>query len=261
MGVINVTPDSFSDGGKHLDLPAALERAEAMVAEGVAIFDVGGESTRPGADDVPLDAELERVIPLIEALHTEFDLPISIDTQKPNVMRAAVAAGAGLVNDVNALRDAGAVQAISELAVPVCLMHMQGRPRTMQDAPQYANVVDDVLGYLEDRIQVCSEAGIQKSQLLVDPGFGFGKSLDHNLDLLANLSRFSSLGCPVLVGMSRKRMIGEITGRSVDGRLAGGLAAAALAVQNGAKIIRTHDVAETVDTIKLITAASEFNIT
>lgn len=256
MGVINVTPDSFSDGGKHLALDAALERAERMVEEGVAIFDVGGESTRPGADDVPAEQELERVIPLIEALSSSFDLPISIDTQKPEVMRAAVQAGAGLINDVNGLRDQGALTTAAELAVPVCLMHMQGTPRTMQANPRYDDVVAEVMAYLEQRISVCLDAGLDRSNIVIDPGFGFGKTLEHNLELLAGLPKLATLECPVLVGMSRKRMLGEITGREVDKRLAGGLAASLLAAQHGAAIIRTHDVAETVDVLKVLKAAA-----
>lgn len=257
MGVINVTPDSFSDGGKHLKLGAAMDRAAAMVAEGVAIFDVGGESTRPGAVDVPLEQELERVIPLIQALASRFDLPISIDTQKPEVMRSAVQAGAGLINDVNGLREPGAMAAVAELKVPVCIMHMQGTPRTMQDAPAYDDVVGDVTYYLECRISACLDAGVESSDIIVDPGFGFGKTLQHNLELLNGLPRLAELGYPILAGMSRKRMIGEITGKDVDRRLAGGLAAALLAAQNGAVLIRTHDVAETVDALKIINAAAQ----
>lgn len=256
MGVINVTPDSFSDGGKHLSLNAALVRAAAMVEEGVAVFDVGGESTRPGASHVSVDQELERVVPLIEALSKHFDLPISIDTQKPDVMRAAVGAGAGLINDVNGLREAGALATVAELKVPVCLMHMQGNPRTMQADPSYLDVVGEVTNYLEGRIAACLDAGVLGSNVIVDPGFGFGKTLQHNLELLNGLARLAELGYPVLAGMSRKRMIGEITGQNINKRLAGGLAAALLAVQNGAVLIRTHDVAETVDALKIIKAAA-----
>jgi dihydropteroate synthase len=256
MGVINVTPDSFSDGGKHLSLNAALERAAAMVEEGAAVFDVGGESTRPGAVDVSLEQELQRVVPLIEALSKHFDLPISIDTQKPGVMRAAVGAGAGLINDVNGLREAGALPTAAELNVPVCLMHMQGTPRIMQADPSYVDVVGEVTYYLEGRIAACLEAGVLGSNIIVDPGFGFGKTLQHNLELLNGLARLAELGYPVLAGMSRKRMIGEITGQNIDKRLAGSLAAAVLAVQNGAVLIRTHDVAETVDALKIIKAAA-----
>jgi dihydropteroate synthase len=256
MGVINVTPDSFSDGGKHLSLNAALVRAAAMVEEGVAVFDVGGESTRPGASHVSVDQELERVVPLIEALSKHFDLPISIDTQKPDVMRAAVGAGAGLINDVNGLREAGALATVAELKVPVCLMHMQGNPRTMQADPSYLDVVGEVTNYLEGRIAACLDAGVLGSNVIVDPGFGFGKTLQHNLELLNGLARLAELGYPVLAGMSRKRMIGEITAQNINKRLAGGLAAALLAVQNGAVLIRTHDVAETVDALKIIKAAA-----
>lgn len=257
MGVINVTPDSFSDGGKHLRLDAALSRAAEMVEQGVAIFDVGGESTRPGASDVAADEELARVIPLIAALSKEFDIPISIDTQKPDVMRAAFAAGAGLINDVNGLREDGALTTVAELDLPVCLMHMQGRPRTMQAAPSYADVVSEVVDYLKDRAVECERAGVLRSNIVVDPGFGFGKTLQHNLKLLNGLTELRALGFPVLVGMSRKRMIGEITGREVDARLAGGLAAALVSVQNGASIVRTHDVGETVDILKVLKAAEQ----
>lgn len=246
-----MTPDSFSDGGQFNRLDAALRQAERMAEEGVAIFDVGGESTRPGAADVAESEELSRVIPLIEALSLRFDLPISIDTQKPAVMRAAIAAGAGLINDVNALRAEGALALAAELAVPVCLMHMQGEPRTMQSAPAYADVVLDVMGYLQKRADKAIEAGVLQNNIILDPGFGFGKTLEHNLILLAQLSSLVPLGYPLLVGTSRKRMIGEITGRGVGSRVAGGLAATVVALQQGAKIVRTHDVAETMDVVKM----------
>jgi dihydropteroate synthase len=254
MGVINVTPDSFSDGGKHLALEAALERAAIMAKEGVAIFDVGGESTRPGASDVSVDQELERVVPVIEALSKNFSLPISIDTQKPVVMQAAVQAGASLINDVNGLREPGALATVAELNVPVCLMHMQGTPRTMQADPSYVDVVGEVFSYLDERISAAVAAGVERSNIIIDPGFGFGKTLQHNLQLLNGLPSLAELGCPILVGLSRKRLIGEMTGRDVDKRLAGGLAAALIAVQNGAVLIRTHDVAESVDALKVWSA-------
>lgn len=254
MGVINVTPDSFSDGGKHWNLDSALQCASEMAAEGVAIFDVGGESTRPGAAPVSLSDELARVVPLIKALAANFDLPISIDTQKPDVMRAAVQAGAGLVNDINGLCAPGALEVVAELQVPVCLMHMQGRPQTMQARPNYKDVVAEVKAYLAKRAASCLNAGVLKENIILDPGFGFGKALQHNLDLLNELDSLCQLGYPVLVGMSRKRMIGDLTGRGVEARLAGSLAATLIAVKNGARIIRTHDVAETVDALKVLAA-------
>ncbi len=249
MGILNVTPDSFSDGGRHLRLEAAVARAEAMVDEGAAIIDVGGESTRPGAPDVPVADELARVIPVLEALAPRLPVPISVDTSKPEVMRAAAQAGAGLLNDVFALRRPGALAAAAEAGLPVCIMHMRGEPRTMQDDPSYVDVVAEVAAFLELRAAACREAGIE--QLIVDPGFGFGKTLEHNLTLLKHLERFREGGSHVLVGVSRKSMFGYLLGRPVEQRLAGGLAAALLAVERGASIIRTHDVAETMDALRV----------
>lgn len=254
MGVLNVTPDSFSDGGAFITAEAALAQARGMAAEGAAIIDVGGESTRPGARAVGVQEELERVIPVIERLAAELPLPISIDTSKPEVMRAAVAAGAGLINDVAALRHEGAIQAVAELGVPVCLMHMQGEPRTMQADPQYLDVVAEVLGFLQQRVTACRAAGIPKAAILVDPGFGFGKSLQHNLSLLKHLDAFARLEVPLLVGMSRKRMIGEVLDAPVDQRLYGSLAVAVMAAWQGARIIRVHDVKATVDALRLVSA-------
>jgi len=251
MGILNVTPDSFSDGGRFNALDRALARAARMVAEGVDILDVGGESTRPGAAAVGVDEEMARVLPVIEHLRAEFDVPISVDTSKPEVMRAAVAVGAGMINDVAALRAPGAIAAAAEAGVPVCLMHMQGEPRTMQTAPQYGNVVADIIQYLSERVAACEAGGIVRERLLVDPGFGFGKTLAHNLALLRGLAELQRLGLPVLVGMSRKSMLGAVTGRPVDERLAASVAAAVMAVERGARIVRVHDVAATVDALRL----------
>ena len=257
MGILNVTPDSFSDGGRFLAREAALDQARAMAAAGAAIIDVGGESTRPGAEPVSEAEELERVIPVIEALRREIELPISVDTSKPAVMREAVRAGAGLINDVNALRAPGALEAAAAAGVPVCLMHMQGEPRTMQRDPHYQDVVAEVRDFLADRIAACEAAGIPAKRLLVDPGFGFGKTLEHNLTLLRRLHELTSLGRPLLVGLSRKSMLGALTGRPVEARQAASLAAAVLAAERGAAIIRVHDVAETVDALAVTRAVME----
>ncbi|HOP17749.1 MAG: dihydropteroate synthase [Chromatiaceae bacterium] len=251
MGILNVTPDSFSDGGRFVALDDALRQAEGMVDAGVDIIDVGGESTRPGALATTVDEELVRVVPVIERLHERFDTPLSIDTSKPEVMRAAVSAGAGMINDVCALGVPGATAAAAALAVPVCLMHMQGEPRTMQTAPQYDDVVADIIQYLTGRVDACIAAGIDRARLLVDPGFCFGKSLQHNLVLLRDLQALQQLGLPVLVGLSRKSMLGTLTGRGIDDRLAASVAAAVVAAERGARIIRVHDVAATVDALKL----------
>ena len=257
MGILNVTPDSFSDGGRFQRRDAAIRHALSMQAEGAAIVDIGGESTRPGAAEVPVDEELERVVPLVEALVAELDIPVSVDTSKPEVMREAVAAGAGMINDVNALRAEGALDAAVVTGVPVCLMHMQGKPRTMQQAPRYGDVVGEVKAFLEARAGACLDAGIPRERILLDPGFGFGKQLEHNLALLRHLRVFGESGYPLLVGISRKSMLGQLTGRDVDGRLAGSIAAAVLAVERGASIVRVHDVAATVDAIRVTTAVTE----
>jgi len=254
MGVLNVTPDSFSDGGLSFFLDDALHRAEAIVEAGAAIVDVGGESTRPGAGAVDAQEEIRRVVPVISAIAARFPIPISVDTSKPEVMRAAVAAGAGLINDVRALRMPGAMETAASLAVPVCLMHMQGEPGTMQQDPHYADVVTDVAGFLRARMVACGDAGIPTDHILVDPGFGFGKTLTHNLTLLAGLGAIAALGPPLVVGLSRKSMFGTLTGRAVAERLAGGLAAAVLAVERGAVLVRAHDVAETVDALAVVAA-------
>ena len=257
MGILNVTPDSFSDGGDFFDLEAALAHARLMVEEGAAIIDVGGESTRPGAVPVSEDEELRRVIPVVETLSRELPVPVSIDTSKPRVMREAVAAGAGMINDVRALRAEGALEAAAEAGVPVCLMHMRGEPRTMQREVHYDDVVKEVLDFLAGRLAACREAGIQEERLIVDPGFGFGKELVHNLELMRQLSRFLSLGRPVLVGLSRKSMIGGILDVPVTDRLYGSLALATLAVWQGASLVRCHDVRPTVDAVRICQAVRE----
>jgi len=259
MGILNVTPDSFSDGGQFDRLDDALRHAERMVAEGAAILDVGGESTRPGASEVSESEEIERVVPVIEAIASRVDVPISIDTSKAGVMRAAVDAGACMINDVNALRGEGALEVAASLDVPVCLMHMQGGPRTMQQNPSYSEVVSDVTGFLLQRVAAAEAVGISRDNILLDPGFGFGKTLQHNLSLLRALPSLVGQGYPVLVGISRKSMLGMITGRDVDQRLAGSLAAALIALQGGAAILRVHDVAETVDVLRVWQAVSSAN--
>lgn len=249
MGVLNVTPDSFSDGGRFDAPDAARERARAMLAEGADIIDVGGESTRPGASGVDTAQERARVIPLIESL-AALDCPLSVDTSKPAIMSEAAAAGVAMINDVRALRAEGAVEAAAATELPVCLMHMLGEPRTMQEGPRYEDVVREVGDFLAERVDACLRAGIARARIVVDPGFGFGKTLEHNLTLLANLGRLHErLGLPILVGMSRKRTIGELTGRPVDERLAGSIAVATIAVLNGAHIVRAHDVAATRDAV------------
>lgn len=251
MGILNITPDSFSDGGKYLSRERALQRALQMVEEGAAVIDVGGESTRPGAMPVPVEEELRRVIPVIKTLSQELSVPLSIDTRKPEVMRAAVAAGAGLINDVGALQEKGALQAAGELGVPVCLMHMQGEPRTMQQSPVYNNVVEEVRSFLLARIRACEQSGIPPERLLIDPGFGFGKRANHNLLLLKHLNRICDTGFPVLVGLSRKSLIGGMLKMPVEERLYGSLALATLAVWQGAAIVRTHDVQATAQALIL----------
>jgi dihydropteroate synthase len=252
MGIVNVTPDSFSDGGEHATVDAAVAYGVRLAEEGADLLDIGGESTRPGASDVPLEEELRRVVPVVERLARETLLPISIDTGKPKVMRAAVEAGAGMVNDVFALRREGALDAAAELGVPVVLMHMLGEPRTMQEAPLYDDVVAEVHRFLAERIFAAEMAGIPKARIVVDPGFGFGKTREHNLALLAGLQRFAELGVPVLAGLSRKKTIGELTGRDdPHDRVHGSVAAALIAAQRGATLLRVHDVAATVDALKV----------
>jgi dihydropteroate synthase len=254
MGVVNVTPDSFSDGGMLGDTDAAVRHALQLVEEGAAIIDVGGESTRPGAAAVSPQSELERVIPVLQALRARTDVVLSVDTSKPEVMRAAVAAGADLINDVRGLRGAGAMEAAAETGAAVCLMHMQGEPQTMQGSPRYDNVVTEVHDFLRDRAQACEAAGIVRERIAIDPGFGFGKTVEHNLALLRGLPHLAALSFPVLVGLSRKSMLQSITGRPVGSRLAGSLALATLAVANGASIVRAHDVSATVDALRVVSA-------
>ena len=256
MGVLNVTPDSFSDGGDFFVPEAALRRAEQMVAEGADVIDVGGESTRPGAAAVAAADECRRVAPIIEALAVRLPVPISVDTSKPEVMRAAAAAGATLINDVRALRAPGALEAAAALDLPVCLMHMQGEPRTMQADPAYGDVVAEVRAFLAERIAACLGVGMGRERLLIDPGFGFGKRLAHNLALLARLPALAQLGPPMLVGISRKSMLGALTGRPVEARLPASLAAAVIAARGGARLLRVHDVAATVDALKVVAAVA-----
>ncbi|KXI30599.1 dihydropteroate synthase [Paraglaciecola hydrolytica] len=258
MGILNVTPDSFSDGGAYRQLDAALVQVQRMVDGGASFIDIGGESTRPGAQAVSTQQELDRVIPVIDAIKQRFDVVISVDTSKALVMQEAVIAGAGLINDVCALQEDGALSAASAAQVPVCLMHMQGKPRTMQTAPEYQDVVAEVYQFLLQRIAVCIQAGIKQQNIIIDPGFGFGKSLIHNYQLLASLERFLALDVVILAGMSRKSMIGLLLNRSVDERLAGSISAAMLAAQQGAKIIRVHDVQETVDALKVLTMMNAY---
>lgn len=252
MGILNVTPDSFSDGGAFDVLGNGLLQTELMLSEGADIIDVGGESTRPGAQDVSVQQELDRVIPVIEAISERFDTIISIDTSKAQVMTEAVNAGASLINDVRALQEKDALAAALAAKVPVCLMHMQGQPRVMQHNPLYDDVVKDIMTFLQERISICCQAGILQEQIIVDPGFGFGKSLEHNYQILTELEKFHQLNVPILAGMSRKSMIGNLLNRAIDQRLAGNIAVATIAAHKGAQIIRVHDVKETVDAVKVI---------
>jgi dihydropteroate synthase len=257
MGVLNITADSFSDGGRFRDCNAALDHAAGLVDQGAAIIDVGGESTRPGAEPVPLQEELDRVLPVIEALARRFDVVISVDTMKPDVMSAAVRAGAGMVNDVLALGAPGALAAVAGSGAAVCLMHMQGTPRTMQEEPRYADVAAEVGAFLRQRAAACLAAGIAAERLCIDPGFGFGKTVEHNLQLLAGLPDLADGPFPVLVGLSRKSMLGKMLGRSVQERLPGSLALATIATLYGARIVRAHDVAETRDAVMVAWAARQ----
>ena len=264
MGVINTTPDSFSDGGAlyqrdSLDLELALHRAREMVAQGAAILDIGGESTRPGAVPVSSAQEMDRVLPLVEKITAELDVIISVDTSNPELMREAAARGGGLINDVRALQREGALEAAADTGLPVCLMHMQGEPGTMQRAPEYRDVVAEVDAWLARRVSRCESAGIARHRLLLDPGFGFGKTAEHNLALLRGLATLANQGLPLLVGLSRKSLIGKLLGREVDERLPASLALAVLAAERGAAIIRTHDVAATADALAMCTALAEEN--
>ena len=251
MGVLNITPDSFSDGGEFLEPQRALDRALQMQEQGAAVIDIGGESTRPGAAPVSASDELKRVIPVIDALQAQLTVPISIDTRKPEVMQAAVAAGAGLINDVNALRAPGALQAAAASAAAVCLMHMRGEPRTMQTDPHYADVVEEVKAFLLQRVAACEAAGVGRERLLLDPGFGFGKTVEHNLRLLARLEELAASGLPVVVGLSRKSMIGKLLDLDIAERLPASIALAVLAVERGARLVRAHDVAATWQAVQM----------
>ncbi len=254
MGILNVTPDSFSDGGLFRQRDSAVRHAAAMVAAGATLIDVGGESTRPGAAPVSSAEELERVIPVVEAIAAELDVIISVDTSTAEVMRESARAGAGLINDVRSLQRPGALVAAADSGLPVCLMHMRGEPTTMQHNPQYADIVSEVEGFLQARIQACVAAGIARERVVLDPGFGFAKTLEHNLLLFKHLDALHAFGLPLLVGVSRKSMIGKVLGHEVGGRLYGSLGLAALAVTKGAQILRVHDVAETVDVVRMIAA-------
>ncbi len=254
MGIVNVTPDSFSDGGRFSSTEQAVAHALSLVAEGADILDIGGESTRPNAQPVPLNEELARVIPVIEALVTQVNVPISIDTYKPEVMVAAIAAGASMVNDVNALQADGALQAVANSNAGVCLMHMKGTPQTMQSLAEYGNVVQEVYDFLSARLQAVLSAGIAKERVLLDPGFGFAKRTQHNIDLLNRLSVLANLGAPLLVGLSRKSILGQLVGNDVDQRLHAGIAASVISVMKGAKIVRVHDVKATVEALKVVSA-------
>lgn len=261
MGVLNVTPDSFSDGGRfvesgagNVNLDRVLQTVESMISDGATVIDVGGESTRPGAEIVGPQQEMDRVLPVVEAIRKRFDVVVSVDTSTPNLMAAAATAGASMINDVRALQREGALVAARDSGLPICLMHMQGEPQTMQQNPQYEDVVTDVIDYLDSRVKACCEAGIERSRLLLDPGFGFGKTLQHNLELLDRLDEFKSLKLPLLVGMSRKSMVGLVLDKPVDERLYGSLAVAVMAVAKGAHIVRCHDVAATADVLKMAAA-------
>lgn len=257
MGVLNVTPDSFSDGGHYACVDSAYDRAMAMVAQGASILDIGGESTRPGADSVSEQEELDRVIPVIARIASASEVLISLDSAKPQVMKEALAHGAGMLNDVTGFQDPAALAVAGAADVPVCIMHMQGTPRSMQKSPHYDDVTVEVYSYLAERLSACQAAGLSAQQIIVDPGFGFGKTLNHNLQLFANLPKFSELGVPILIGVSRKSMFEKLLGRAVDERLAGSLAMATIAVDLGVSIIRVHDVAQTCDAVKVAVAVRD----
>lgn len=257
MGILNVTPDSFSDGGQFSRIDSALRQAEQMIADGATIIDIGGESTRPGAKEVSVNDELARVIPVLKAINARFNIIVSIDTSKATVMSEGITYGAGIINDVRALQNEGCLPVLAQdQSVGICLMHMQGLPRTMQHNPHYANLIDDITTFFQQRILACKQAGINTSRLILDPGFGFGKSLEQNYSLLANMAKFQCLDLPILAGLSRKSMIGNLLDREVNERLAGSLATAIIAAQQGAKIIRVHDVKETVDALKVLQATT-----
>lgn len=254
MGILNVTPDSFSDGGKHNDLVQALTHANEMINAGATIIDIGGESTRPGADEVCVEQELERVIPVVEAIAQRFEVWISVDTSKAEVIRESANAGAHIINDIRSLQEPGALEAAAKTGLPVCLMHMQGEPRTMQQAPRYQAILQDVDRFFVDQIARCEAAGIKKEQLILDPGFGFGKNLSHNYQLLAHLADYHHFGLPLLVGMSRKSMVGQLLNVGPTQRLTGSIACAVIAAMQGAHILRVHDVKETVEAMRVVEA-------
>lgn len=258
MAILNVTPDSFSDGGRFLETERAIEAAMKLIEQGADIIDIGGESTRPGAEEVPVNEELQRVIPVLKAIKSEVAIPVSIDTKKPAVMEAAILEGADMINDVNALRSPGALEAVAKSDVKICLMHMQGTPKTMQKAPTYDDVMRDITSFLTERLNACHAHGIDKDRIILDPGFGFGKTVSHNYQLLSQLNHFTQFGVPILAGISRKSMIGEVTGRPPQDRLAGSLAAGTIALMNGADVLRVHDVVETRDVIDVFWATQSF---
>lgn len=252
MGILNVTPDSFSDGGTHNSLNDAVNHAAKLIAEGASIIDIGGESTRPGASDVSIDEELQRVVPVVEAIRQRFDVWISVDTSKAQVITESANVGASIINDIRSLQEPGALAAAAKTGLPVCIMHMQGDPKTMQQSPHYENVMMDVDRFLQENIQRCVDAGIEKNQIILDPGFGFGKNLAHNYQLLAHLSELHHFGLPILAGMSRKSMVGQLLNVPPQERVAGSVACAVIAAMQGAQIIRVHDVKETVDAMKVV---------
>lgn len=254
MGILNVTPDSFSDGGTHNSLNDAVNHAAKLIAEGASIIDIGGESTRPGASDVSIDEELQRVVPVVEAIRQRFDVWISVDTSKAQVITESANAGASIINDIRSLQEPGALEAAVKTGLPVCIMHMQGDPKTMQQSPHYENVVMDVDRFLQENIQRCVDAGIEKNQIILDPGFGFGKNLEHNYQLLAHLSELHHFGLPILAGMSRKSMVGQLLNVPPQERVAGSVACAVIVAMQGAQIIRVHDVKETIDAMKVVQA-------
>lgn len=254
MGILNVTPDSFSDGGTHNSLNDAVDHAAKLIAEGATIIDIGGESTRSGASDVSIDEELQRVVPVVEAIRQRFDIWISVDTSKAQVITESANVGASIINDIRSLREPGALEAAAKTGLPVCIMHMQGNPKTMQQSPHYENVIMDVDRFLQENIQRCVDAGIEKNQIILDPGFGFGKNLAHNYQLLAHLSELHHFGLPILAGMSRKSMVGQLLNVPPQERVAGSVACAVIAAMQGAQIIRVHDVKETVDAMKVVQA-------
>lgn len=257
MGILNVTPDSFSDGGQHHGLDQALRHAESMLQEGATLIDIGGESTRPGADPVTEQEELERVVPVVEAINARFDVVISVDTSTPAVITEAAKVGAGLINDVRALQREGAVEAAAKTGLPVCLMHMQGQPKDMQEQPSYQDLLTELKQFFAQRVQVCEQAGISADKIILDPGYGFGKTVEHNFSLIKHLPDILAMGYPILTGTSRKSMLGAVTGREVADRLPGSIVSAALCAERGAGIIRVHDVAETVDALKVLAAVLE----